>query len=74
MKNDLKRIFVLLGDVSTIGIAMAASVFVGLGMGYLIDNKVFGGRTSPWFTIIFLILGIVAGFRNLVRLAKRKDL
>jgi len=74
MKNDLKRLFVLLGDVSTIGIAMAASVFVGLGMGYLIDNKVFGGRTSPWFTIIFLILGIIAGFRNLVRLAKRKDL
>lgn len=74
MKNDLKRLFVLIGDVSTIGIAMAASVFVGLGMGYLIDNKVFGGRTSPWFTIIFLILGIIAGFRNLVRLAKRKDL
>jgi len=74
MKNDLKRLFVLLGDVSTIGIAMAASVFVGLGMGYSIDNKVFGGRTSPWFTIIFLILGIIAGFRNLVRLAKRKDL
>lgn len=74
MKDDFKRLFVLLGDVSTIGIAMAASIFVGLGIGYLIDNKVFGGRTAPWFTAIFLILGIIAGFLNLVRLAKRKDL
>ncbi len=74
MKQDVRRLFALIGDVSTIGIAMAASIFIGLGMGYLIDNKLFGGRTAPWFTAIFLLLGIVAGFRNLARLAKRKDL
>ena len=27
--------------------------------------------TAPWFTIIFLILGIIAGFWELARLAKR---
>lgn len=74
MKEDLRQLFKLMGDVSTIGIAMAASIFVGFFIGYYLDNHLFGGRTNPWFTIIFLILGVIAGFRNLVRLAKRKDL
>jgi len=74
MKEDVKRLFRLIGDVSTIGIAVAASVFVGFFIGYALDEYVFGGRTKPWLTLIFLILGVVAGFRNLVQLAKRKDL
>lgn len=48
---------------------MVACTFAGLAIGYGID-KLF--NTSPWFTIIFLILGIVAGFVELIRLAKRK--
>lgn len=52
----------------TIGFHMVISTFVGLAMGYGIDHLL---NTSPWFTIIFLILGIIAGFRELGRLAKR---
>lgn len=74
MKQDLKRLFSLLADASSIGLTIAASIFIGLGIGYVIDNYLFSGRTKPWFTVIFLVLGIVAGFQNLVRLAKRKDL
>ena len=47
---------------------MVISTFVGLALGYGIDRLF---NTSPWFTIIFLILGIVSGFRELVRLARR---
>jgi ATP synthase protein I len=47
---------------------MVISTCVGLAMGYGIDHLF---NTSPWFTLIFLILGIIAGFRELGRLAKR---
>ncbi len=71
VKQEFMR---LIADFSTIGITMAASVFIGFGVGYFLDQKVFGGRTSPWFMFIFLGLGIAAAFINLFRLARRKDL
>lgn len=74
MRDDRKRLMMLIADVSTIGLTIAASIFIGLGVGYVIDKYLFGGRTTPWFTVIFLIFGIVAGFQNLVRVARRKDL
>ena len=74
MTNSRKEIMKLLNDFSTIGLSLAASIFIGLGIGYLLDQKVFKGKTAPWLTLIFLGFGIVAGFRNLYRLAKRKDL
>ncbi len=64
----------LLTVFGTIGITIAACVFVGLGFGYYLDNKVFAGKTTPWFTFIFLGLGIFAGFRNLYQMSKRTDL
>lgn len=74
-KPDQKRQYMkLLADFSTIGLTMASSVFIGFGIGYMIDTKLFGGRTKPWFMLIFLLLGIFAGFKNLYQLAKRKDL
>jgi len=74
MTNSRKEIMKLLNDFSTIGLSLAASIFIGLGIGYLLDQKVFKGKTAPWMTLIFLGFGIAAGFRNLYRLAKRKDL
>ena len=74
MSESRKEFMRLLGDFSTIGIALAASVFIGVGIGYFLDHKVFKGRTAPWFTLIFLGFGIAAGFKNLYMLTKRKDL
>ena len=74
MSNNRKEIMKLLGEFSTIGMTVAFSIFIGVGIGYLLDQKVFGGRTSPWFTLIFLGFGVVAAFRNLYSMAKRKDL
>jgi len=69
-----KQYMKLLADFSTIGLTLASSIFVGFGIGYFLDQKVFKGKTAPWLMFIFLGLGIVAGFRNLYQLAIRKDL
>ncbi len=63
-KTLLRQLF----EVSTIGINLVVSTFAGLAIGYLLD-KLFG--TSPYLTIIFLILGIIAGFKEMVRIAQK---
>jgi ATP synthase protein I len=55
--------------LSTLGLEIGIALAIGILIGWLLD-RFFG--TRPWFMIIFMILGIVAGFRNIVRLA-RKD-
>jgi len=69
-KDALKMLAVF----GTIGLTMASCVFIGFGAGYYLDHKIFDGRTSPWFTFIFLGFGIFAGFKNLYQMSKRKDL
>ena len=62
--------WVLLATASSMGISMVLATLIGLGIGYYLDHKVFPGA-KPWLTIIFLVLGIIAGFRNLYVLGKR---
>jgi ATP synthase protein I len=57
-------------QASSIGINLVLSTFVGLAIGYGLDSLF---HSSPWLTIIFLILGIIAGFRELLRLANKQD-
>jgi len=69
-KKEAKReFFRLLGVASTVGINLVISTFIGFAIGWLLDNKVF--NTSPWFTIIFLILGIAAGFKYLFKIVSK---
>ena len=65
-----KPVFKQLMQASSVGINLVLSTFVGLAMGYGLDSLF---HTSPWLTIIFLILGIIAGFRELFRMANRQD-
>ena len=55
----------------TVGLNLVFSTFIGLAIGYGLDTlfKV----PFPWLTIIFLILGIVSGFRDLLRLARKQN-
>jgi len=57
-------------EASTVGIQLVLSTFVGFAMGYFLDRFL---GTSPWLTAIFLILGIIAGFRELLRVARRQN-
>ena len=52
---------------TSVGITMVVSILIGLIIGIYID-KYLGSR--PWFTIIFIILGVIAGFKNLHRTMK----
>jgi ATP synthase protein I len=57
------------GMASGIGIQFASSVLAGLGLGWLLDRWL---RTSPWFLLSGLVLGIAAGAYSVVRLAMRE--
>ncbi len=69
--NEEKRTFWRqLLDASTVPLNLVTATFVGLAIGYGLD-RLFG--TSPYLTIVFLIFGIIAGFRELFRYAKKQE-
>jgi F0F1-type ATP synthase assembly protein I len=55
--------------VSGIGLQLAASVLVGLGLGYLADRAF---HTSPWFLLVGLLLGVLAGGYSVVRMVMKE--
>jgi ATP synthase protein I len=48
-------------------IELVVGICVGLGLGWLIDTQM---GTKPWFMLILMFLGLVAGVFNVVRLSK----
>jgi ATP synthase protein I len=46
----------------SLGLQVALSIFIGLFLGLFLDKRF---NTAPWLMFVFLILGIVAGFRNI---------
>lgn len=69
MKEDTRQALKLVGLASTLGLTIVIATFIGLALGLWLD-RVF--NTSPWLTVIFLILGIIAGFRNFYRFMTRR--
>ncbi len=57
-------------NASTVGMSMVAAIAIGTFMGYYID-KYFD--TKPIFTIIFMICGVIAAFKNLFYFVKRAE-
>ena len=62
MKKEVIRSLTL---VSQLGFSVMVPTFLCIGIGNLIDNK-FGTSTTVWL----LFLGLAAGFRNAIILAK----
>jgi ATP synthase protein I len=69
MNRETRRYLKELAYYSSIGFSVVLSTVIGLAIGLWLDRRVFD--TSPWFTMIFLFLGIIAGFRN-IYLAMKK--
>ena len=63
MKKESLRTLKDLAYYSSIGLSMVLSIFIGLAVGIYLDRRVF--NTTPWLTLIFLGLGIAAGYRNI---------
>ena len=71
-KKKAKRgYFRFLGVASTVGINLVISTFIGFAIGFFVLDKLF--NSFPLFTIIFLILGITAGFKFLFKIARKMD-
>jgi F0F1-type ATP synthase assembly protein I len=63
MASGKKNIMGRAAEYSGLALVLPVSTFVGYGIGYWLDKK-FG---TTWLSILFLILGSVAGFVTLIR-------
>jgi ATP synthase protein I len=54
--------------VASVGIEFSVSTVIGMLGGRWLDGKL---GTDPWLMIVGLLLGLVAGFRSLIRTARR---
>jgi ATP synthase protein I len=68
MADDKRQLMKSLSFLSSIGISMVAASFIGLFIGIYLDKWL---ETSPWMTLIWLGIGIVAGFRNIFIMTRR---
>ena len=68
MEKETKRSLRELAYYSSLGLSVSLALFIGLAVGIYLDRRF---ETSPWCTLIFLVLGIIAGFRN-IAIAIRK--
>ncbi len=55
-------------SASSIGLELGISVALGLWFGWWLDGKL---GTAPWMMLLFLVFGLVAGFRGVLRAIKR---
>ncbi len=70
MEEKDRKLIRMLGVLSTVGLTMVFATMIGLFIGLKLDEWL---GTSPWLTAIFLLMGIIAGFRNLFVYAKRSQ-
>ncbi len=73
MSKMSKEMIHLLGNYGHIGFTFVAAIFIGMGGGIYLDQKVFDDRTTPWFTFIGLAFGIAAGFKSLFDIIKQQN-
>ncbi|MCD6582449.1 MAG: AtpZ/AtpI family protein [Desulfuromusa sp.] len=69
MAKDNRQLYKSLGFLSSVGISLVASILIGLAMGIYLDRWL---ETSPLFTLIMLLIGIISGFRNVFILTSRE--
>ena len=62
MKKETRTWMRELAYYSSLGFSVSFAIFIGLGIGVYLDRRF---DTTPWLTLIFLGLGIAAGYRNI---------
>jgi ATP synthase protein I len=62
--------YAMLAD-SAVGLEFGISVIIGLAFGRWLDGE---AGTDPWFMFVFLMIGLAAGFRSIMRAVRRADL
>jgi ATP synthase protein I len=57
-------------SASSVGLELGLSVALGLLVGWWLDQHL---GTQPWLMLLWLVFGLVAGFRGIFRSIKRAD-
>jgi F0F1-type ATP synthase assembly protein I len=70
MEEKDRKLIRMIGVLSTVGLTLVFATMIGLYIGIKIDQWL---GTAPWFTALFLFIGIAAGFRNLFLYVKRSQ-
>jgi ATP synthase protein I len=68
MKKETGKTIRELGYFASLGMSVALSIFIGLGLGLWLDKKF---DTNPVLMFVGLLIGIVAGFSNIIRAGKK---
>lgn len=68
MEEKDRKLLRMLGVLSTVGITLVVSTVIGYFVGHYLDGRF---NTTPWLTLVFLLLGIAAGFKNLYDQTRR---
>jgi F0F1-type ATP synthase assembly protein I len=68
MDSETKKLSIQMAYASSIGIAMVVAIVGCLLLGSYLDRRFDSGHV---FTIVFLLIGISAGFRNIYVLIQR---
>ena len=53
--------------LSSVGIEMGVAVVIGWAIGFWLDRRF---DTGPWLMVIFLLFGVAAGFKGMIRAAR----
>jgi len=67
VKPEPKNVWSQVGRYTTLAFVLPSCIVVGYGMGYFLD-KAFG---TTFLQVVFLLLGIAAGFIELIRELKK---
>jgi len=69
MERETRRYIRELAYFGSLGFQIALPIIICYFIGIYLDEKVF--HSSPWASIIFLALGIAAGFKNIALAIKK---
>ncbi len=69
MEEKPSGVFASVGNLLTIGIQLALTVFVFFLIGRVLDNYF---ATSPWLMVAGLLIGIVGGIMKFIRVASEE--
>ena len=67
-KDSKGKSYVEFALLAMVGTQLVVSIFIGFGIGYWLDG-LFG--TRPMLMLLFMILGVAAGFFNVYRELKK---
>jgi ATP synthase protein I len=54
----------------SLGLEMGVAIAIGLLIGLWLDKRF---DTKPWLTILFLLFGLAAGFKNVIRIIREEE-